>query len=88
MRPKLTLFRDEFGVLTNVSPQIPDNTQPHRMHHFVPQAQIFIDAVRKGGPSPVKPSSILISQVIMDGMLRSGAEGREVSVEVPAEAFG
>lgn len=83
LRPDLTLFRDEFGVLTNVTPKIPDRTEPHRMHHFVPQARIFIDAVRAGGPSPVPPQSILLSQVIMDGILRSAEAGREVAVEIP-----
>ncbi len=43
LSPKMILFRDEFGVLTNVSTQLPDLSEPHRMHHFVPQAQIFVD---------------------------------------------
>ncbi len=81
--PQLTLFRDEFGVLTNVTPQIPDSTEPERMHHFVPQARLFVEAVRAGGPSPVDTQGILHSQVIMDGMFRSALSGKEVSVEVP-----
>ena len=84
LRPRLTLYRDEFGVLTNVTPQIPDNTEPHRMHHFVPQAMVFTAAVRAGGPAPVELREVLYSQVIMDGMFRSAAAGREVAVEIPA----
>lgn len=84
LTPKLTLFRDEFGVLTNVTPQLPDLTEPDRMHHFVPQARIFTDAIRAGGPSPVDTQGILYSQMIMDGMFRSAASGKEVSVEIPA----
>jgi predicted dehydrogenase len=84
MSPKLTLFRDEFGVMTNVTPQLPEHTEPMRMHHFVPQARIFIDAVRAGGPTPVDTQGILHSQVIMDGMFRSAAAGREVAVEIPS----
>jgi predicted dehydrogenase len=84
LSPALTLFRDEFGVLTNVSPQLPDHSEPHRMHHFVPQARIFVNAVRAGGPSPVDTYGILLSQVIMDGIFRSAEAGREVEVEIPA----
>jgi predicted dehydrogenase len=84
LSPTLVLFRDEFGVLTNVSPQLPDLTEPHRMHHFKPQARIFVDAVRAGGPTPVEPTTILFSQVIMDGIYRSAAAGREVELKVPA----
>jgi predicted dehydrogenase len=84
LAPKLTLFRDEFGVLTNVTPLIPDNTEPHRMHHFVPQARRFIAAVRAGGPSPVDPLEVLQSQLIMDGMFRSAEAGREVAIEQPS----
>ncbi len=84
LAPKLTLFRDEFGALTNVTPQIPEYTEPNRMHHFVPQARVFTDAVRAGGPSPVDTQGILFSQVIMDGMFRSAVSGKEINVEVPA----
>ena len=81
--PQLTLFRDEFGVMTNVTPQLPDHSEPNRMHHFVPQARIFVDAVRQGGPTPVDTESILFSQVIMDAMFRSAQAGREITVEIP-----
>lgn len=84
LSPKLTLFRDEFGVMTNVTPQLPEHSEPMRMHHFVPQARIFVDAVRAGGPSPVDTQGILHSQVIMDGMFRSAAVGKEVPVEIPS----
>lgn len=84
LSPKLALFRDEFGTMTNLEPQIPDLSEPNRMHHFVPQARIFADAVRAGGPSPVDTHGILMSQLIMDGIFRSAAAGHEVEVEVPA----
>ena len=83
LSPNLTLFRDEFGAMTNVTPFIPDLTEPNRMHHFVPQARIFADAVRAGGPSPVDTEGILYSQLIMDGMFRSAAAGHEVRIEMP-----
>ena len=83
LRPGLTLFRDEFGTMTNVSPQIPHQEDTQRMHHFVPQARRFIDAVRSGGPSPVDTHAILMSQLIMDGIFRSAEHGREVAIELP-----
>ena len=84
LSPTLTLFRDEFGAMTNVTPHIPDRSEPNRMHHFVPQARIFADAVRAGGPSPVDTEGILYSQLIMDGMFRSASAGREVEIEIPS----
>lgn len=83
LSPKLTLFRDEFGVLTNVTPQIPERDEPMRLHHFLPQAKRFVAAVRAGGPAPVNIDEVILSQVIMDGMLRSAAAGREVEVSIP-----
>jgi predicted dehydrogenase len=84
LSPKLTLFRDEFGTMTNVEPQIPDLSEPNRMHHFVPQARIFVQAVREGGPSPVDTHGILMAQLVMDGIFRSATAGREVEIEVPS----
>ncbi len=81
--PQLILFRDEFGVLTNVMPQIPAREEPNRLHHFTPQARVFTDAVRAGGPTPVDTKGILYSQLIMDGILRSAEAGREVTIDVP-----
>jgi predicted dehydrogenase len=83
LSPNLVLYRDEFGVLTNVTPQLPDLTEPQRMHHFTPQAQVFVNAVRAGGPTPVDTQGILYSQLIMDGIFRSAEGGREVSIELP-----
>jgi predicted dehydrogenase len=83
LAPDLVLYRDEAGTMTNITPHIPDYSEPNRMHHFTPQARIFTDAVRAGGPSPVDTEGILYSQLIMDGMFRSQAANSEVSIEVP-----
>jgi len=47
------------------------------------QVRAFIDAVRKGGPSPILPEKVLLTNVIMDGIARSARSGREVAVKVP-----
>ncbi|MCL2494654.1 MAG: Gfo/Idh/MocA family oxidoreductase [Oscillospiraceae bacterium] len=43
----------------------------------------FLKAVRNGTPSPIPSSQILINQAIIDGINRSAALGREVTVEIP-----
>ena len=47
------------------------------------QVKAFLDAVRKGGPSPIDPEKVLLTNVIMDGIFRSAECGKEVSVRVP-----
>jgi len=47
------------------------------------QVKAFIEAVRKDGPSPIDPEGVLITNVIMDGIARSVAKGKEVAVKVP-----
>jgi hypothetical protein len=69
--------------MTNVFPHIPDDSEPERMHHFMPQARVFIDAVRVGGPTPVDTTAILYSQLIMDGIFRSADAHQEVLIDLP-----
>jgi predicted dehydrogenase len=74
----LTLFRDEFGVMTNVTPQhLPS------IDGFSGEIKAFIRAVRNGEESPVDPMGVLLINVIIDGIYRSSAEGKEVEVTVP-----
>ncbi len=47
------------------------------------QVREFIKAVRSGGPSPIDPEKVLITNVIMDGIARSAKSRKEVSVKVP-----
>lgn len=41
----------------------------------------FVEAVRDGGPSPVDPRGVYLTNVIMDGIARSAALGYEVKVD-------
>ncbi|MBQ7335521.1 MAG: Gfo/Idh/MocA family oxidoreductase [Clostridia bacterium] len=43
----------------------------------------FLHAIETGGPAPVPTSQILINQAIIDGIVRSDAEGREVEIQIP-----
>ena len=47
------------------------------------QVREFHKAVREGGPAPINPEKVLITNVIMDGIMRSVKAGKEVSVKVP-----
>lgn len=47
------------------------------------QVRAFINAVRTGGPSPIDPNKVLITNVIMDGIARSAKLGKEVTVKMP-----
>ncbi len=41
----------------------------------------FAEAVRDDLPSPIDPRGVFLTNVVMDGMLRSAEEGHEVRVE-------
>jgi predicted dehydrogenase len=77
----VTLFRDEFGCMTDVAVAVAgvDNAELFRREDAA-----FAVAVRAGGPSPVDPIDVLVTNVVFDGMVRSAAiGGREVDLELP-----
>ena len=43
--------------------------------------RLFAEAVRDGKPSPIDPRSAYLTNVVMDGVLRSAKLGYEVKVE-------
>ena len=47
------------------------------------QIKAFRDAVLRGGPSPIDPEKVLLTNVIMDGIFRSAKAGREVKARIP-----
>ncbi|MGQ9732924.1 MAG: Gfo/Idh/MocA family protein [Candidatus Zipacnadales bacterium] len=71
----LTLVREEYGMLTNAKPQIiPEAGQASHAEEIYD----FVDAIRKGRPSPVPGEQAIITQRILDAMYESAAKGREV----------
>ena len=51
---------------------------------FHEEDSAFIDAVRKGKPSPIDPYGVMLTNVIIQGVIdSSNAGGREVAVTVP-----
>ena len=76
----MTLFRHEFGMLTDVTPQLKDDST---VDLFRQENLAFAQAIRNGEPSPIPAHEMLITNVIIQGLIDSAAAGREVAVSVP-----
>lgn len=50
---------------------------------FFDKLRSFVDAVKEGGKPTVPSSEIVINQAIIDGLVRSAKEGKEVTIEIP-----
>src|SRR5438270_115232 len=75
----LEIYRDEFGTMVNITPKLPDD----RVDRFKEEMQAFTDAIREDRPAPIPAEEVVWTNVIMDGIYRSAAEGREVAVALP-----
>lgn len=51
--------------------------------NFDKKIRSFIDAVKYGLPAPVPSSQIIYNQAIIDGIVRSAREGKEVTIDIP-----
>ena len=51
--------------------------------NWAAQAIAFREAIKADAPSPIPPEGVLLTNVIMDGIFRSHAAGKEVAVRVP-----
>jgi len=78
----VTVYRDEFGALTDVEIQ---NIRPVQgIELFRRENAAFADAVRENKPSPIDPDGMLLTNVIIQGVMDSAeAGGKEVEVTVP-----
>ncbi|MBR7132167.1 MAG: Gfo/Idh/MocA family oxidoreductase [Clostridia bacterium] len=50
---------------------------------FYKKLRSFVDAIKTGGTATVPSSEIVINQAILDGLVRSAREGKEVTIEIP-----
>lgn len=75
----MTLFHDDFGGHTETKVPLIE----HSRNLFDDKVHDFVAAVRGGRPAPIPADQILIQQAIIDGVLRSSDQRREVSVELP-----
>jgi predicted dehydrogenase len=72
-----TLILEENGCLSTTTPE---KTPFDNADMFYNECQAFATAIVEGKPSPVPGEQALITQRILDGVYKSGAEGREVEV--------
>ncbi len=71
----LTLVREDCGMLMNCTPQI--NPYAGIASHSE-EIRCFVEAVKRGGPSPVPGEQAIITQRILDAIYKSGEKGKEV----------
>jgi predicted dehydrogenase len=77
----LTLFRDEFGTMTEVRPVIAPEVDNAGL--FRRELEAFGAAVRDNLPSPVDTDEVLAGIAVIDAAMRSAADGgRETAVSL------
>ena len=80
---ELTLFyNDEEGKPTS-KPIEPATEEKSNL--FCQKIRAFVDAVLTGGEPPIPTSQIIYNQAIIDGILKSSKEGREVEIKFSEE---
>ena len=57
--------------------------KPYDATLFYKKLRSFVDAIKTGGKAPIPSSEIVINQAIIDGLVRSAKEGKEVTIEIP-----
>lgn len=50
---------------------------------FYRKIRSFLDAVKNGTPAPVPSSQIIYNQAIIDGIVKSSEQGREIEIQIP-----
>lgn len=75
----LKIYRSLAG--NEVVTSIPEKRNEH--DNFYSKIRLFIDAVKYNLPAPVPSAQIIYNQAIIDGIARSAACGREVTIEIP-----
>ncbi|MFB5660224.1 Gfo/Idh/MocA family protein [Alteribacillus sp. HJP-4] len=75
----IDLFHDINGRQVDTS--IP--VEVHNRDIFYEKVRDFVVAVKENKPAPIPGEEILINQAIIDGILRSSANGREVEIHLP-----
>lgn len=77
----LELFRDEFGRMTTTTFVLP------QVDIYRERIRNFVEAVKRGGPSPIDPREIVMEMFIIDAIYESAAKGREIEVKLPSEVL-
>lgn len=66
---------------SEIETEVPERT--NKDDNFYNKIRLFVDAVKYGKPAPVPSSQILYNQAIIDGIARSAALGKEITLDIP-----
>lgn len=66
---------------SEIETEVPERT--NKEDNFYNKIRLFVDAVKYGRPAPVPSSQILYNQAIIDGIARSAALGKEITLDIP-----
>ncbi len=61
--------------------EVPEKSD--NVDNFYKKIRLFIDAVKEGGEPPVPSSQIIYNQAIIDGIAKSAALGKEITLDIP-----
>jgi predicted dehydrogenase len=75
----ITLYHDVAGLNT----ESPIPVRQHNLRIFNEKVKDFVVAMQEGKPAPIPGEQIVRNQAIIDGILRSAAEAREVEISIP-----
>lgn len=70
-----TLVKEEYGMMLNCTPQ---SLGKKGLGGHAEEIKQFVNAILRGGNVPVPPEQSLITQRILDGIYKSGQEGKEI----------
>ncbi|WP_226527461.1 Gfo/Idh/MocA family protein [Metabacillus niabensis] len=76
---EISMFHDIKGH--HVETEIP--VKQHQLDIFYEKVRDFVVSIKESRSAPIPGEQIVINQAIIDGILRSSDEGREVSVDIP-----
>lgn len=78
----MTLYKDVAGKQTQTTIPLCSN-EGEWTDIFDRKVRSFLDAIQQGGPAPVPSSQILYNQAIIDAIVQSAKQGREVLIDLP-----
>lgn len=88
--PSTECWNGEFNKPLTIYKTLGDQTveyqvplKPADPNLFYKKLRSFVDAVKSGGKATVPSSEIVINQAILDGLVRSAREGKEVEIKIP-----
>lgn len=87
--PSTECWNGEFTTPLTIYKTLGDQTVEYQVpmkpsaDFFYKKMRSFIDAVKNNGQATVPTSQIVINQAIIDAIVRSSKEGKEVTIEIP-----